>query len=426
MKVKKNEKEKITVKGTYSIHIDGFDWGCGTSKIVLALDHLLDKVSAEDFNVTETKQTTDWTKAPQFPVIEATFSRQILAAYLCDKSGNKTAHPSKNVALELYVSPEEGSPLLFSMTTMMNSWSHPYYLTITKSDAAKLTSNGIEVTAIAIDQAFTHRTTSADIFKTDVFEAEDHVKYAYAYYEPKTASDTLVVWLHGLGEGGTKQTDAFVTILANKVTALAGREFQETLGNAYILAPQCPTYWMDQDGKATNFSGGAIHADGTSFYMASLTELIDNYQEKCGASKVIIAGCSNGGYMTLLLAMAHGQKYDAYVPICEAVPDSVISDEQIAVLAQVPLFFIYSKDDTTVDPTLHEMPTIKRIKAAGAKNLHVSTTEHVIDLSGKIKDAKGNPYQYNGHWSWIYFDNNDAKCDECQMRVWEWMAKQVK
>ena len=244
--------------------------------------------------------------------------------------------------------------------------------------------------------------------------------YDYATYTPATDSDTLVVWLHGLGEGGAyattisdRETDPYITLLANKATALAGEEFQNTIGNAHILVPQCPTYWMDNDGKQSNFNNGSISADGTSYYQESLHELIAAYKEKVGATKVVIAGCSNGGYMTLLMAMAYPDEYDAIVLICEAVPDKFISDEQLEGIKDLPMYFIYSKDDTTVDPELHEIPTINRLKEMQASNLHVSTTDHVIDMSGLYTDENGNPYQYQGHWSWIYFYNNDASCDEC-------------
>ena len=126
------------------------------------------------------------------------------------------------------------------------------------------------------------------------------------------------------------------------------------------------------------------------------------------------------------MAMNYPEDYDAIVPICEAVPDAVISDEQISAIKDLPIFFIYSEDDTTVDPTLHEIPTIARLMEAGAENVHVSTSEHVIDTSGTYTDENGNPYQYMGHWSWIYFDNNESLCDECDTDVWNWMAEQVK
>lgn len=418
-------KGSDTLKGTYSAHIEGYDWGCGTTKVIVSLDYVLDAASKEDFKVTETKQMTDFTQAPEFPVVEATLDRQVTDAYLCDENGNKVEEPSKYVALELYVSPNDGSPLLFSMATGYNTYSDPYYLTIEPSETAKLTSDGKEVTSFTVDTAMTGKTTSADMFKTDNFEAKDGTKYAYAYYEPEEKADTLFVWLHGMGEGGTENTDPYLNLLANKVTALAGEEFQGIVGNAYVLAPQCPTFWMDMTGKGMGM-GDIGEVDGTSYYTESLTELIDTYKEKCGASKVVIGGCSNGGYMTMVMAMNHADKYDAYIPICEAVPDSKITDEQIKTLASVPMYFIYSNDDTTVDPKVHEIPTIKRIKEAGSTNIHVSSTEHVVDTSGEIKDPQGNPYQYAGHWSWIYFDNNDSKCDDCQQDVWHWIADQLK
>lgn len=60
------------------------------------------------------------------------------------------------------------------------------------------------------------------------------------------------------------------------------------------------------------------------------------------------------------------------------------------------------------------------------ETLHVSTTDHVEDLSGKYKDADGNPYQYNGHWSWIYFFNNECECDVDGLKAWDFIAENVK
>ncbi|MGM9940601.1 MAG: hypothetical protein ACI32N_01225 [Bulleidia sp.] len=414
-----------TLTGTYAVEIGGFDWGCGTTKAIITFDHVVDAVDKDTFTVTETKMATDFSQAPEFPVVEVTNPRTVTDAYLCDENGNRTDSASRYAAVELYVSPNDGSPLLFTMSTQLNTWSDPYYLTIETAEGIVLTSEGTDVTTVTIDTALTGKTTDADMFDTASFTAADGITYNYAAYTPETESDTLVVWLHGLGEGGTENTDPSVTLLANKVTALAGETFQNTLGGAHVLVPQCPTYWMDNDGKGTNFNGGGIQADGTSFYTESLHELIASYKEQIKAEKVVIAGCSNGGYMTMLMGMNYADEYDVLVPICEAVPDAVITDDQISTLKDLPMFFIYSKDDTTVDPTLHEIPTIDRLIQAGAENIHVSTSEHVIDMSGEYKDADGNPYQYMGHWSWIYFDNNDSSCDECGQSVFEWIAEQL-
>ncbi|MCR5271392.1 MAG: prolyl oligopeptidase family serine peptidase [Lachnospiraceae bacterium] len=407
-----------SVSGTYDIFITGYDWGAGVNEVTLNLDSTLDSVSAEDFAVTETKQTTDWT-SENFDIIETTVDRQVTDAYFVDADGNKSEDPTENVKLELYVSPNDGSPFLFSMTTQFNTYSNPYYLTITSSDSAAF--------SLDIAQEYVNKETSADNWSVDSYEATDGVKYDYAYFNPETDTDTLVVWLHGMGEGGTTDTDPYVTILANKVTALASDEFQSTVGGAYVVAPQCPTYWMDNDGQMGNLATG-IGADGTSFYLNSLEEFIDSYAEKVGAEKIVIAGCSNGGFMTMLLSLSRPDAYACAVPICEALSDELISDEGINSLMDLPMYFIYSEDDTTVDPTVFEIPTIERLKAAGktSDTLHVSTTESVIDTSGQYTDEEGNPYQYMGHWSWIYFDNNESVCNDDGLTAWDFIAESVK
>lgn len=66
-----------------------------------------------------------------------------------------------------------------------------------------------------------------------------------------------------------------------------------------------------------------------------------------------------------------------------------------------------------------------RLIEAGAQNIHISTTEHVVDTSGKYTNEDGTPYQYQGHFSWIYFDNNDTACDECGISAWEFIANEL-
>ena len=316
---------------------------------------------------------------------------------------------------------------------MMNTWSHPYTLTVTKADNAKLTSKGTEVKdfTINIDPAF--KTTSADKFKLDTFKVKDGVTYQYASYKPEGGSKTLVVWLHGLGEGGTDNIDPYVTLLANKAAVLGDESFQSTVGGTNVLVPQCPTYWMDNDGKMTNFTGGGIQVDGTSHYLESLHELIAKYKEETGSTKVVIAGCSNGGYMTMLMALNYPTEYDAYIPICEALPNSLITDEQVKTLVNLKMYYVYSQDDTTVVPELHEVPLLQRLEAAGAKQTYASATEHVVDTTGTYYadengqptlENTGKPYQYMGHWSWIYFFNNT--CNANGLKAWDFIANAVK
>ena len=414
------ESGSKTIQGTYSVHIVGEDWGCGVDKVLIQLDHTLDSITTKDLVVKERKQVTDWSDKT-YPIYKTIVDRQILDAYLCDENGERIEKVSQYIALELYISPNDGSPFLFNMNTQFNTWSVPYDLIISLSKNAKLFSHGIEVKNLIIDPVLTEKKTNADMFQINSKKIDQFI-YHYATYHPEKETDILFVWLHGAGEGGsavTSPTDPWVTLLANKVTALAGEKFQSIIGGAHIFVPQCPTFWMDSDGSGNML--GKRH----SVYTHSLIQLIDEYIEEIGAKRVIIGGCSNGGYMTMMLAMECGDKYQAYVPICEAMKDEYISDRDIQILKDLPLYFVYSKDDDVVPPEDYEIPTIKRLQAAGAQNIHVSTTDHVIDTSGKYKDKKGKPYQYAGHWSWIYFDN-DETADEDGLSAFHWLSQVIK
>jgi hypothetical protein len=72
------------------------------------------------------------------------------------------------------------------------------------------------------------------------------------------------------------------------------------------------------------------------------------------------------------------------------------------------------------------------LKKAGAKNLHFSFYDHVIDLSGMFG---GENYHFNGHWSWIYshanqahteFDGSEVLLNGKPTTVMEWLAAQAK
>ena len=400
------------VTGAVSAHIQGYDWGCGVDKITLALDQPLDAVDVDSFTVTEHKQTTDWT-AEDFPVIEADFPRTITAASV---EGN-------NVTLELACDPNSGSPFLYTMATGYNTWCDPYELNIAIAEGAELTVGGAAVTELAVDAMPNEFVNNAaeQGWNTDSMETKAGTTYQYAYWDPEDESKNLVVWLHGAGEGGTEATDPWVTILANKVVALSEDDFQSTVGGAHVVAPQSPTMWMDQDGNKT-YPDEENVVPVASVYTESLEEFIDTYAEKVGAEKIFVCGCSNGGFMTLWMGLHRPDKYVGIAPICEAIHDDAISDEQIAGIKDLPMYFVWSDDDTTVDPTTHEVPTTGRLKEAGAAELHISTTEHVVDTSGEYKDEEGNPYQYAGHWSWIYFDNNDCECDDDGLKVFDFIA----
>ena len=133
------------------------------------------------------------------------------------------------------------------------------------------------------------------------------------------------------------------------------------------------------------------------------------------------------------MLIQHPEIFAAAFPICEYYLDSKITNSQIKNLAEKPLWFTYAENDETVNPKKNCVPTIQRLKDAGAKNLHVSVFRNVVDMTGKYPlnrsadkddDDFGLPYEYSGHESWIYVFNDE--CKENGISLFEWLSEQKK
>lgn len=229
----------------------------------------------------------------------------------------------------------------------------------------------------------------------------------YGYFVPQTGNGRrpLLIWLHGAGEGGQ---DPKVAYAGNKAVNLAGDEIQAKFGGAYVLAPQTPTFWMD-DGT------GQYGRTGTSKYGRALKALIDEFADRNDAAidrnRIYIGGCSNGGFMTMRMVLDYPDFFAAAYPVCEALYDEVIGDEEIGAIKHVPIWFTHSKDDTIVRPEETAVPTYERLMKAGAANVHFSYFDKVVDLHGLFTDEQGEPYTYPGHFSWVYALNDDCRLD---------------
>jgi hypothetical protein len=73
------------------------------------------------------------------------------------------------------------------------------------------------------------------------------------------------------------------------------------------------------------------------------------------------------------------------------------------------------------------LDTFQRLKAAGATRVFLNNWDRVEDLSGRWfkKDGKM-PWEYNGHFSWIYALDN--RCRQTiggkSVSLMEWLAAQ--
>lgn len=242
---------------------------------------------------------------------------------------------------------------------------------------------------------------------------------SYASYTPKKDNhkNPLIIWLHGGGEGGS---DATVPISANKAVNFASKEIQSYFDGAYVLTPQAPTKWMEGDNEYGI-------ADGTSVYTDGLMELIQDYvgsNSDIDTDRIYIGGCSNGGYMTNIMVRDYSDYFAASFPICGVIEDQYTTDEDIEAMNKTPMWMVTAETDYVFgDP----IPAVyDRFVAAGKDNLIFTRFANVIDTSGLYTNEDGTPYEYNGHWSWIYVFNNEveAEVNGQNISIMEWLASQ--
>lgn len=351
------------------------------------------------------------------PVI-AEGTRTITRAFISDINGNPSTKAENYVVLEMEIGPEVrlSSPMNFNVKTNLNDWTQNEYK-ITQIKDIK-TEAGI-VSGVVVDNFLGGVVHLVDEFTRGEVTYND-VKLTFAEFAPKNVTEKkpLIIWLHGLGEGGT---DVTIPLSGNKAVNFASDKIQAYFGGAYVLMPQTPTYWMD---GITGF------CDGTSKYEGALIALIKDYVSKnkeIDLNRVYVGGCSNGGYMTMLLIRDYPDYFAAAFPICEALPDKLITDENIQKMKDVPTWFVTAANDPVLPVEDYTVPTYERLVAAGAKNVQMTLFDNVIDTSGLYKN-EGKPHEYNGHWSWIYVYNNEVSktIDGKEVTIMEWLANQSK
>jgi predicted peptidase len=216
------------------------------------------------------------------------------------------------------------------------------------------------------------------------------------------AGHPLIVWLHGGGEGASLPDNYYdneTTLRANRgALGFATPEAQRIFGGAYVVAPQSTSRWLD---------------DGPRF-APQIREIVRElvHRHPIDTDRLYVAGCSNGGYMSLEMTVIYRHLFAASVPICGVVAPlepggpPMITDAELRRIT-TPTWLVASRDDTTVPPgpnTIHAHDLIP--------GSLMTLYDHVI----------WNGYQFPGHWSWIYVARNDPSINGTH--IWQWMAQQ--
>lgn len=437
----------------YAMVVEGFDWGPAVTRLVLDYGGrpLTRDFSPEDFTVWAYQRSIPGVREeaaslnlrfPGSPVEGVTPEdsgayRKVVRSYRSDARGAEI--PSgRFLTLELEVGPEVAcsSILRYDVMTVRNL---PVTLehTITLPDGETVGPDRLARTLMPVTDEFDR--SGSFRFRDSEYGM---VQLRYSSWSPtkrypkgspdiarqgthlaaqknpsrSKAHYPLLIWLHGAGEAGT---DPLVALLGNPVTHLAHERVQAAFGGAFVLAPQCPTMWMD-DGK------GGYSSDGSSRYARALMALIERFTRanpSVDTNRVYIGGCSNGGYMAIRLLLDNPGFFAAGFPACEAFLDDWIGERELRALAQIPLRFVHCKADNTVPTALYTERLFRRLTEASARDAAAFFPETVVDPFGRYRTADGKPFTYHCHFSWIYALNNACSFPDGKPLM-AWLADQ--
>ena len=229
----------------------------------------------------------------------------------------------------------------------------------------------------------------------------------YRLYSPRhrdagRGGRPLVVWLHGGGEGASLPDgyyDNETTLRANRgALGFATGRAQDIFAGAYVVAPQSTSFWLE---------------DGDRF-APQIREIVRDLARRypIDRERIYVAGCSNGGYMSLKMTTVYPELFAASVPVCGVVESlepggpTMITDAELRAIT-TPTWLVASLDDDTVPPQTNTVHAHELIPGS-----LVSLYDHVV----------WDGYQFPGHWSWIYVARNDPSVDGTHL--WQWMARQ--
>ena len=403
-----------------TIYVQGYEWGPGVPKLIVALPEGADgELSGDTLAVT------------------AGTLRNVTDVYFSDAAGNPAADTAQTPAyatLELETTQTaSGSPFTYNTAILMNQWAETYPVVAAVTvgeETCVLDADLIDSRICPETEAFSDRGEYSGSYENPMTGKEETYTLRYAANAPEAlandgVANPLIIWLHGQGEGGT---DVDIELLGNEVVALNRDEIQSyftTDGGAvgaYVLAVQCETYWMD-GGDGTN-SGGDLISRYTEILMDTIRAYLDSHPD-VDQNRIYLGGCSNGGYMTVNMMVSYPDVWAAAYPNCEAyawsvyerdesgayafdengsytlTPERWMTDEKIQAIKDIPVWFVNASTDPVVYPPFFSMPTYRALLQAGAENAWYSMFE-------TIRGTDDPAATYIGHFAWVYTFNNQV------------------
>jgi len=389
----------------YSRVDEVMDWGAVTTHLIVDLGAEVPKnaVGLDSFSVHVIRRDPRLAE----PFLEEGM-RKVIEAYISDADGSPVMS-GRYATLVMEVGPtlSLGSALNYARDPVagrnFNAWTQNAY-TITQQEPIGDIQGDLVATQL---DGYSRVGIDEFAFGTSSYKDEEYglIELTFARYSPADddRKNPLIVWLHGGGEGGTDPT---IPLAANRATAFVSDEVQAIFGGAYVLAPQSPTRWMH---GPSGRDGGAEKQDALSIYTRATQDLVESFvaeQPDVDTDRIYVAGASNGGWLTVRMALDYPDTYAAPLAVAEPINLDYVSDDELQRIANLPLWLVTAATDEVVEPARFPVTLYARLRNLRAQNIHLSMLPRVADMSGNYVSEDGTPHEYNGHWSWIPTYNN--------------------
>lgn len=417
--------------GSYKTKTTITDFGPYITELILdtGCDISTDDICAKDFQVyverrnahsgelLKAKEFFQWEEEPQ-PVKGI---RKVVDVYPCDSEGNY-CNPGHCIALKMEIS-------ILGKIIEGNAFSENNYVVTYRKKA------GI------FKEGYVFQDYSGDLcpqlkgWKTGQSHSGE-IQLNYGYYTPHYVRTSekevkalpMIIWLHGAGEGGHQTEIAYI---GNKAVNFSSEKIQKYFGGqAWVFVPQCPTVWMDDGKEKLGKSNISIY---TSSLKACIDEFITEHKDRIDLTRIYLGGCSNGGFMTVRMAIDYPEFFAAIFPVCAAFYQWNLTSDAIRCLADIPCWIVHCKGDTLVDPEITSVPLYKKLINAGARNVHFTFFDNMDAEAAMFwKNEQFQPHLFDhGVWIKVYndecqldFDGSAVICNGKKATLLEWLGCQ--
>lgn len=262
----------------------------------------------------------------------------------------------------------------------------------------------------------------------DEFEAFSEEEVLYRLFTPKMGGKRpLILFLHGGGNGGTKEGRDNIKQLKADYGPV---NFAEHYPDCYIMAPQCieiPFGPMGPGGgiaKQTFMDDGSGLATETSWnriYLAKVCNIIRRMVEegKVDEKRIYVTGLSMGGAGTIRAMSVGAGLFTACAPVC---PTMMKETYDILRTMKAPVWVSTAYVDHTIYRHKYITDAIMQLQNEGNKNAHLTlySPEELAEYDIAITDDMDLRARFGeNHQSWVLTYHDEKG-------IMSWLLNQVK